>query len=67
MELMIVRIYTIYSLLGEDAIRSICTDYYHGICWVFRYFTDTTPSWSWIYRYHYAPYPGDLAMYLSYF
>ena len=66
MELMIVRVDLLSCLLDEDAIRSICTEYYHGICWVFRYFSGTTPSWSWIYRYHYAPYPADLATYLSY-
>lgn len=51
----------IWSLADLDSkVRGMCLDYLKGLMWVYYYYTDTLYSWSFHYKYHYAPLMSDL-------
>ena len=52
--------------VDEPAMRSLCDEYFKGLCWVIRYYNAAVPSWSWVYRHHYAAFASDLAVFVQY-
>lgn len=45
-----------------DEIRDICENYLEGLQWVLLYYFRGTASWSWYFRYHYAPRISDIRL-----
>ncbi|KII71440.1 5'-3' exoribonuclease 1 [Thelohanellus kitauei] len=41
--------------------NDICMEYIRGLEWTIRYYFKGTPSWMWLFPYHYAPFASDLA------
>ncbi len=59
-----------YSKFGiverlEEGVNSVCFDYIKSLIWVYRYYTNSLPSWDWAYRWHYAPLMCDLETFLK--
>ena len=54
-----------YAKAGVDAVddqevRQICLDYLKSMAWVFEYYISGLPSWTYFYRWHYAPLLQDV-------
>ena len=50
-----------FSLENAPILDDLCRNYYEGLAWVMLYYYRGVRSWTWFYRYHYAPLPSDLA------
>lgn len=48
-------------------IKDICHEYLRGMQWVLTYYLRGVPSWTWQYRYHYAPPAHLLAQHVESF
>lgn len=44
----------------SDIVKNVCHNYLDGLQWVIAYYYNGCPSWSWHFRYHYAPMISDL-------
>lgn len=49
-----------FSYYDTDKLRDLTENYVEGLQWVLRYYYSGCPSWSWYYRYHYAPRISDI-------
>lgn len=47
---------------NKDKITDICENYLEGLQWVLFYYYRGCPSWSWYFRYHYAPKISDIKL-----
>jgi 5'-3' exonuclease len=43
------------------SVDELCKEYIRGMIFVFKYYTDAIPSWTWCFKNHFAPFAGDLA------
>lgn len=43
----------------------MCTEYYRGLLWSLKYYNNSLPSWTYIYKYHYGPFASDLCVYMQ--
>lgn len=50
-----------HRIENQDILDDLCRNYYEGLYWVLLYYYRGVRSWTWFYRYHYAPLPSDLA------
>ena len=52
-----------YKALFEktDSVTNICNNYYEGLEWVFRYYTNDCVDWRWKYNFDYPPLLVDMA------
>jgi 5'-3' exonuclease len=44
----------------QEEIKRMCLDYIKTLYWISLYYIDRIPSWTWSYKYHYAPLMVDL-------
>ncbi|AAS51874.1 ADL046Cp [Eremothecium gossypii ATCC 10895] len=49
-----------FSIHDEDKLKEMANNYIEGLQWVLYYYYQGCPSWSWYYRYHYAPRISDI-------
>jgi len=47
--------------LSSNNIQKVCDEYIRGMIFVFKYYLSTIPSWTWNYKFHYAPFASDIA------
>ncbi|KAK9428897.1 XRN 5'-3' exonuclease N-terminus-domain-containing protein [Lipomyces doorenjongii] len=51
---------------GDDAkLTELCQNYVQGLQWVLNYYYKGVSSWSWFFKYHYAPRLSDISKGLS--
>jgi 5'-3' exonuclease len=55
-----------YKMLfhSMDPINTICKNYFEGLEWVYKYYTNECIDWSWKYNYHYPPLFSDLSKHI---
>jgi len=51
--------------INEQDIREICMNYFAGLEWVFRYYTEECVNWRWTYEHSYPPLMKDLLRYIG--
>lgn len=51
--------------LPDVDIKELCHHYLDGMQWVFDYYLDGVPNWSWYFDYHYAPFAHTLARHVK--
>lgn len=39
---------------------SVCHSFFHGMDWVYRYYTNGIPAWNWKYPYEYSPFAAEM-------
>lgn len=49
----------------DTSIKDICHSYLEGMQWVLAYYTKGVLSWNWMYKFNYAPFTYDMALYLK--
>lgn len=49
-----------FSINDTDKLKEMTENYVEGLQWVLYYYYRGCPSWSWYYRYHYAPRISDI-------
>lgn len=49
-----------FSINDTDSLKEMTENYVGGLQWVLYYYYRGCPSWSWYYRYHYAPRISDV-------
>jgi len=49
----------------ELNVNGMCKDYLRNLIWVYKYYTESLPSWGEAYEWHYAPLMVDLAKYIG--
>ncbi len=49
-----------FSIKDTDKLKEMTENYVEGLQWVLYYYYRGCPSWSWYYRYHYAPRISDI-------
>ena len=45
----------------DVSVDELCREYVRGMIFVFKYYLDTIPSWTWCFKHHFAPFAGDIA------
>ena len=56
------KMYYINKVNNEGvSVNELCKEYIRGMIFVFKYYIDTIPSWTWCFKHHFAPFAGDLA------
>lgn len=50
-----------FSIHDEDKVVDMTKHYVEGLQWVLYYYYKGCPSWSWYYRFHYAPRISDIS------
>lgn len=63
------RYYTtlFHSVPSKERLKQICMNYFEGLEWTLRYYSEDCPDWRWCYKYHYPPLLKDLLTYIPYF
>jgi 5'-3' exoribonuclease 2 len=61
------KLWTAAKFESEDQLKLAVLDYLRNIEFVFQYYWDKIPSWSYQYKYDYAPYPSDILKFGSQF
>ena len=60
------KYYSMYmSDVNNQTYKHICYEYLHGIDFVYKYYYEGCPSWSWYYKYSISPLIRDLYKYMS--
>ena len=54
-----------YDDILKEEINDSCKNYFESIIWTTNYYFDDCVSWSYYYKYHYAPLLSDLNVYLK--
>ncbi|KAK9476015.1 XRN 5'-3' exonuclease N-terminus-domain-containing protein [Lipomyces japonicus] len=49
-----------FSLYDDQKVTDLCENYIEGLQWVLNYYYKGVCSWSWYFRYHYAPRISDI-------
>jgi 5'-3' exonuclease len=45
-----------YERKPKDNYRNLCKEYFKGLLFVLKYYTNDIPDWHWYYPYHYSPF-----------
>ncbi|KAK9454235.1 XRN 5'-3' exonuclease N-terminus-domain-containing protein [Dipodascopsis uninucleata] len=50
-----------FGLNSTEKLTDLCENYVEGLQWVLNYYYKGISSWSWFFRYHYAPRVSDIS------
>lgn len=53
------------GIIDDEDVKRMCRDYLKTLVWIYKYYVEGLPSWTWVYPWHYSPLMKDFWKFLE--